>query len=52
MVLDTARAARLRGPVTVDGMGPTEGCVGLALPILLRLLAVCGPGSTISIAPP
>ena len=38
--------------VAREDMGPTEGCVGLALPILLRLLADCGPGSTISIAPP
>jgi phthalate 4,5-dioxygenase oxygenase subunit len=25
MWLDPARAAAIRGPVTVDGMGPTEG---------------------------
>jgi L,D-peptidoglycan transpeptidase YkuD (ErfK/YbiS/YcfS/YnhG family) len=33
-------------------LGPTEGCVGLALPNLLRLLARCGPGSAITIAEP
>ena len=25
MWLDPARAATIRGPITVDGMGPTEG---------------------------
>ena len=25
MVLDPSRAAKVRGPVTVDGMGPTDG---------------------------
>ena len=38
--------------VAREDLGPTEGCVGLALPDLLRLLARCGPGSAISIAAP
>lgn len=38
--------------VARDDLGPTEGCVGLALPDLLRLLARCGAGSAISIAQP
>lgn len=31
---------------------PTEGCVALALPDLLRLLKACGPGSALSVPPP
>ena len=30
--------------------GPTEGCVALALPDLVEILARCGPGSRIAIA--
>jgi L,D-peptidoglycan transpeptidase YkuD (ErfK/YbiS/YcfS/YnhG family) len=32
--------------------GPTEGCVALALPDLLEILAACGSGDTIRINPP
>jgi len=32
--------------------GPTEGCVALALPDLLEVLAVCGSGDVIRINPP
>jgi L,D-peptidoglycan transpeptidase YkuD (ErfK/YbiS/YcfS/YnhG family) len=32
--------------------GPTEGCVALAMPDLLEILADCGPGDTILINPP
>lgn len=38
--------------VAREDLGPTEGCVGLALPDLLRLLAECGPGSAIEVAAP
>lgn len=31
--------------------GPTLGCVSIALPALLELVARCGPGTTIAIAP-
>lgn len=34
-----------------DG-GPTEGCVALAIPDLLEVLAACGPGDIIRINPP
>jgi L,D-peptidoglycan transpeptidase YkuD (ErfK/YbiS/YcfS/YnhG family) len=38
--------------VAREDLGPTEGCVGLALPDLLRLLARCGPGSALEVAAP
>ncbi|MDX2224612.1 MAG: L,D-transpeptidase family protein [Rhodospirillaceae bacterium] len=35
--------------VAADGYGPTEGCVTLALPDLLDVLADCGPDSRLNV---
>ena len=37
--------------VAAPDFGPTLGCVSIALPELLELVARCGPGTTIEIAP-
>ena len=37
--------------VAKPGYEPTAGCVALALPDLLRLLAACGPGDAILVRP-
>ncbi len=34
-----------------EGLAPTEGCVALARPDLLRLLADCGPGDRLIVKP-
>lgn len=38
--------------VARPGYTPTEGCVALALPDLLRLLEACGPGTRLVVTPP
>jgi L,D-peptidoglycan transpeptidase YkuD (ErfK/YbiS/YcfS/YnhG family) len=38
--------------VARPGYAPTEGCVALALPDLLRLLEACGPDSRLVVTPP
>jgi L,D-peptidoglycan transpeptidase YkuD (ErfK/YbiS/YcfS/YnhG family) len=38
--------------VARDGYAPTEGCIALERNDLLRLLADCGPGSTLTVQPP
>lgn len=38
--------------VARPGYDPTEGCVAMALPDLLEVLAACGPGDAIHINPP